>query len=493
MIDLSKKSVLVLGLGETGLSLVRWLSHQGAQLRVADSRAHPPALIDAQAEFPEMEIHCGAFHDNLLTGIAMIAISPGVPLQQAFVQRAAARGIDIVGDVELFAQAFNDHYSAHIRQSKQSTLSATVQNIDLPSRIITSPKIIAITGSNGKSTVTDMVGNMCRAAGLNTVMAGNISPAVLDALLQQGLHQPEVWVLELSSFQLESTSSLNVDAATVLNISEDHLDRYNDMRAYSAAKARIFQGSGVQILNRDDPRSMAMALPNETPARTHISFGLSEPANKLDWGITQTDEGAWLIQGQRRILQAAELQVAGLHNVANALAALALCRAVDIPLPPLLRALKNYQGLPHRVERVAEIDNVLYYDDSKGTNVGATVAALQGLQRPTILIAGGEGKGQDFSPLLPAVSKHARAVVLIGRDAPLIAATLSNCGVPIHYASDMVDAVQQAASMARAGDAVLLSPACASFDMFKNYVHRASVFVGAVQALQEERACSQPV
>lgn len=492
MIKLANKSVLVLGLGETGLSLVRWLTMHGAQLRVADSRDHPPALLEAQTEFPELEVHCGEFHDNLLTGIELIAISPGVPLQQPFVQRAASRGIAIVGDVELFAQAFNAKHLFHAPPPNPSSLPAASENSD-PAQSLVVPKIIAITGSNGKSTVTDMVGQMCRAAGCNTVVAGNISPAVLDADLQVSAEPPSasqnrVWVLELSSFQLETTSSLKADAATVLNISEDHLDRYSDMRVYSTAKARIFQGNGVQVLNRDDPLSMAMELLD----RTHISFGLSEPTGKLDWGISHTADGIWLMQGQRRILPASNLQVAGLHNVANALAALALCCSINLPLPPLLRALRDYRGLPHRVEHVAEINNVQYYDDSKGTNVGATVAALQGLQRPTILIAGGEGKGQDFLPLLPAVSKHARGVVLIGRDALHIATALQGCGVPIHYASDMQGAVRQAAALAQAGDAVLLSPACASFDMFKNYVHRASVFISAVQALQEESACFPP-
>ncbi len=477
--ELAKKSVLVLGLGETGMSLVRWLAAHGAQLRVADSRPHPPALAEANEEFPLLEIHCGVFHDNLLAGIDLIAISPGVSLHQPFMQRAVARGIAIVGDVELFAQAFNASQPRPRQKVGGSVMSAAIKDYQAI------PKIIAITGSNGKSTVTDMVGNMCRAAGLETVVAGNISPAVLEAILQlnkgaRGIQQPDVWVLELSSFQLESTYSLNASAATVLNISEDHLDRYENMQAYSIAKARIFQGDGVQILNRDDPLSMGMALAE----RTHISFGLSEPANKFDWGIAQINGDTWLKQGQRRILNANALQVAGLHNVANALAALALCCALDIPLPPLLRALRNYRGLPHRVERVAEINNVLYFDDSKGTNVGATVAALLGLQRPTILIAGGEGKGQDFSPLLSAVAQHARAVVLIGRDAPLIAAALKDCGVPLKHATSMADAVQKATALAHSGDAVLLSPACASFDMFKNYVHRAEVFIGAVHALQ---------
>ena len=451
------KKVLVLGLGETGLSLVRWLVAQGAHVRAADSRAQPPALAAVRAQLPQESIHCGAFRDEIFSKVDLIAISPGVPLNEPLVMRAMARGIPVVGDVELFAQA-------------------------LPQK--NRPKIIAITGSNGKTTVTSMVGSMCRAAGLDTAVAGNISPAVLDALSQRGGHQPDIWVLELSSFQLETTVTLNADAATVLNVSEDHLDRYADMDAYSAAKARIFNGGGVQVLNRDDARSLGMAL----PGCRQLSFGLNEPHTPDDMGITRVAGDIWLMQGSQRLLNAKELQVAGLHNVSNALAALALCRAVGIPLAPLLDALRAFKGLPHRVERIAEIKGVIYFDDSKGTNVGATVAALQGLGRKAVLIAGGEGKGQDFSPLNPAVAQHARAVVLIGRDADKIEIALRGCGVPVLRADDMAAAVWQSAVVAQPGDAVLLSPACASFDMFRNYAHRAEVFAATVRALQGEVA-----
>ena len=324
-----------------------------------------------------------------------------------------------------------------------------------------------------------MVEHLCKTAGKDTVAAGNISPAVLDVVLERGANQPEVWVLELSSFQLETTSSLNADAATVLNISEDHLDRYADMAEYSAAKARIFAGCGIQVLNRDDARCMGMA---RAKCKT-ITFGLNEPASANDFGIESADGETWLMQGKQRLLKASELQIAGLHNVANALAALALSRAINFPMPVLLDALRSFKGLPHRVERVAEIADITYYDDSKGTNVGATVAALQGLGCKAVLIAGGEGKGQDFAPLNPAVARHARAVVLIGRDAPLIAAALNGCGVQVVRAEDMGDAVRQASQLAHSGDAVLLSPACASFDMFRNYEHRAEVFVAAVGEL----------
>jgi UDP-N-acetylmuramoylalanine--D-glutamate ligase len=452
------KSVLVLGLGETGLSMVRWLSSQKALLRVADSRSAPPGLDQAAKYVPAEQIFCGNFNDALFEGIELIAISPGVPLRDPVVARAVARGIEVVGDIELFAQSLPKDNRPHI---------------------------LAITGSNGKTTVTSMVEHLCKAAGKDVVAAGNISPAVLDVVLERGVNQPEVWVLELSSFQLETTSSLNADAATVLNISEDHLDRYADMDEYSAAKARILEGCNMQVLNRDDARCMSMA---RAECKT-ITFGLNKPGSANDFGIERSDGEIWLMQGAKRLLKASELQVAGLHNVANALAALALSRAINFPMPELLDALRGFKGLPHRVERVAEICGITYYDDSKGTNVGATIAALQGLECKSVLIAGGEGKGQDFTPLNPVVAQHARAVVLIGRDAPLIEAALNGSGVKVVRAEDMGGAVQQAAQLAQSGDAVLLSPACASFDMFRNYEHRAEVFVEAVGELKLEGTC----
>ena len=465
MTELRDKSVLVLGLGETGVSLVRWLTQQRARVRAADSRQLPPSFAMLRVEYPQMDIHCGPFRDEIFDGVDLIAISPGIPLADPHVAHAVARGIPVVGDIELFAR----------------------QRATADCRLTT--KVIAITGSNGKTTVASMVGEMCRAAGLDTEVAGNISPAVLDVLRQRKGKQPDVWVLELSSFQLETTASLNADAAAVLNVSEDHLDRYDGMDAYAAAKARIFLGNGVQVLNRDDERSRNMAL----AGRRQANFGLNTPRDANEWGIIREQGNIWLAQGPQRVLNANELKVAGLHNAANALAALALCRAIGLPLALLLDALRNFKGLPHRVEPVAEINGIVYYDDSKGTNVGATVAALQGLGRPAVLIAGGEGKEQDFSPLKPAVAQHARAVVLIGRDANKIAVALQGCNVPVAHAQDMSDAVRQSAALARTGDAVLLSPACASFDMFQNYKHRAEVFIAAVQALQQEAACAQPL
>lgn len=454
--------MLVIGLGETGLSLARWLNMQGASVRIADSRKEPPGVATLCRELPQTEVHCGAFEDGLLQGIDRIAISPGVPLAEPIVQRALALGIPVEGDIELLAQqlATNDY--------RRTT------------------KVIAITGANGKTTVTSMVGAMCEAAGLDAQMAGNISPAVLDALRARDT-QPQVWVLELSSFQLETTYTLDADAAVVLNVTEDHLDRYaGSMDAYAAAKARIFSGDGVQIVNREDARSAAMLI----PGRKHSSFGLSAPGAANEWGVTREGAITWLMQGTQKILRADELQVSGLHNVANALAALALCRALGLPLDPLVQALRTFKGLPHRVEKVAEVNGITYYDDSKGTNVGATEAALNGLGKPAVVILGGDGKGQDFSPLKEAVARHARAVVLIGRDAPLIAQALLGCGKPVLKAHDMDEAVKIATAKAHTGDAVLMSPACASFDMYRSYLHRAEVFIAAVRKLETEAPCS---
>ncbi len=461
MNELRNQSVLVIGLGETGLSLARWLTAQGAQVCVADSRATPPGADALYKEMPQVDAHFGPFRDESLVGIDRIAISPGVPLAEPFVQRAIARGIPVVGDIELLAQqlATNDY--------RRNT------------------KVIAITGANGKTTVTSMVGAMCAEAGLDTQVAGNISPAVLDALSQR-TQQPQAWVLELSSFQLETTTSLNADVAVVLNVTEDHLDRYDgSMEKYAAAKARIFQGAGVQVFNREDARSVTMKI----AGRSQISFGLDTPMSELDWGIKREGSIIWLMQGTQKIMRADELQVSGMHNVANALAALALCRSLGLPLAPLVKALRRFKGLPHRVEKVAEINDVTYYDDSKGTNVGATEAALKGMGKLSVVILGGEGKGQDFSPLKSAVAQHARAAVLIGRDAPLIEKALHGCGKPILKARDMNDAVRIASITAQRGDAVLMSPACASFDMYKNYLHRAETFIAAVKNLEVEATC----
>jgi UDP-N-acetylmuramoylalanine--D-glutamate ligase len=462
-LQLSGKKVLVLGLGDTGLSCARWLAARGAQVSVADSRAAPPHARRLAEWLPQVSLHTGPFDDALLQAAELLVVSPGVPLADPVVARAVAAGIEVVGDVELFARAIH----ALNEQRTASTDSSGPM------------RVIAITGSNGKSTVTAMCGDMCRMAGLTTCVAGNIGLPVLDALyeIEQGVAAaPQVWVLELSSFQLETTSSLNADAATVLNLSEDHMDRYPDMDAYAAAKARIFSGDGVQVVNRDDPRSLAMAL----PGRNVVSFGLDRCPQGENFGLCEDE----LCLGGDMLMPLSALPVAGLHNAANALAALVLTRALGLPLEALLRGLMHFKGLPHRVEKVAEIDGVTYYDDSKGTNVGATEAALYGMgNRKAVVILGGDGKGQDFSPLRAAVAANARAVLLIGRDAPLIDAAIAGSGVDSHPVASLQEAVEQAHRLAQPGDAVLLSPACASFDMFRNYAHRAEVFIEAVKKL----------
>jgi UDP-N-acetylmuramoylalanine--D-glutamate ligase len=462
--------VLVLGMGETGLSMVRWLVGAGARVRAADSRQVPPALDAIRKILPEDAIYTGAFSPEAFANIELIAISPGVTVKEPLVQRAASRGVPVVGDVELFALAIEELPGAK-------------------------PKIVAITGSNGKTTVTAMVGSMVKHAGWDAEMAGNISPAVLDVLMERldSGKMPQAWILELSSFQLETTRTLDPDAAAVLNLSEDHFDRYAGMRDYAEAKARIFTAGderadgGFQVLNRDDALVREMALPE----RKQISFGLDQPGREEDFGVQRDGESLWLVQGNVRLMKANELKVSGLHNVANALAAVALCRAVGLPFEPLVQALREFKGLPHRMERVATLGGVCFYDDSKGTNVGATVAALNGAAERVVLIAGGDGKGQDFSPLAKPVADHARAVVLIGHDACRISEVLRECGVPLHFAETMEDAVRTGFLLAREGDAVLLSPACASFDMFKNYVHRAQAFVAAVKGLRaEDSSCA---
>lgn len=451
------KSVLVLGLGESGLAMAQWLHRLGARVRVADSRREPPFAAELERSAPGAVLLSGAFNDALIDGAELIGLSPGLSLNEPVVVEAARRGIPVVGEIELFAGALRE-------------LGARGQC-----------KVIAITGTNGKTTTTALTGALCRAAGKVTAVAGNIGPAALAALMTclDAGKLPDIWVLELSSFQLETTLSLAAEAAAVLNVSSDHLDRYAGLDDYAAAKARIFAGGGTQVLNRQDARVMAMA--NAVSRR--LTFGLDAPAGAEDFGI----EDGWLMHGNARLLRADELAIAGRHNAANALAALALCRASGLPPAPLLPALREFRGLPHRVERIAEIDGVAWYDDSKGTNVGATLAALEGLGRKVVLIAGGDGKGQDFTPLGAALAAHGRALVLIGRDAMKIAEDVGECGVPVSHAQDMQQAVRKAAAAAQVGDAVLLSPACASFDMYRNYMHRAEVFGQALRELAAAR------
>jgi len=459
MLVLDGARVVVVGLGDTGLSLARWLQRQGAEVSATDTRKLPPQAAVLRREFPAMSLALGVEPDAAIAGADVVAVSPGVDRRAGAIAQAAQRGVPVVGDVELFAQT-------------------------LAKRGDRTP-VIAITGSNGKSTVTAMAGDICAAAGLRPVIAGNIGLPVLDALtgIEEGAEKPGAYVLELSSFQLESTASLHPRAATVLNISEDHLDRYSGLPEYAAAKARIFAGDGVQVLNRDDTRSMEMAHQH----RSVVTFGLDVPRDGEDWGLSAHDAGAALRRGATSVAPVSVLRVAGLHNAANALAAGALCRVIGVSDEAIAQGWQAFAGLPHRVKNINKINNISFYDDSKGTNVGATVAALTGMREPVVLIAGGDGKGQDFAPLAAAAKGRARAVVLIGRDAPLIAAAIGN-DVPLLNAADMTQAVALAFDVAQPGDAVLLSPACASYDMFRNYVHRAEVFAEAVAALKRRSA-----
>ncbi len=366
---------------------------------------------------------------------------------------AVARGAELVGDIELFARA-------------------------LP----VSQKVIAITGSNGKTTVTALSGAMCTAAGLETIVAGNIGEPVLDVLAQveRSGRWPDVFVLELSSFQLETTWSLSPTIATVLNVTENHLDRYPDIDAYAAAKARIFHGEGVQVLNRDDPRSIAMRRPD----RVIETFGASMPALEEEWGLIERaddEHREWLARGGQLLVRAADLKLVGRHNAINALAALALVSAVAPIRKEVLGALASFEGLPHRMQRIAEAGGVLFVDDSKGTTIAATQVALSGLARPVVLIAGGDGKGQDFAAIRPAIDRHCRAVLLIGRDAPVIRSALEGSPTRVEMCGTLERAVGEAMDIARPGDAVVLSPACASLDQFRDYVERGERFGALVR------------
>jgi UDP-N-acetylmuramoylalanine--D-glutamate ligase len=486
------KHVLVLGLGESGLAMARWAARCGASLRVADTREMPERLAELHSEAPDAEFISGPFSASLVEGMDFVAVSPGLcPGRElaAIFPAATEKNIPVWGEIELFAQAL-----AALREERQYQ-----------------PKVIAITGTNGKTTVTSLTGLLCKRAGLTVKVAGNISPAALD-VLRAALDEndlPQAWVLELSSFQLHTTYSLQADAATVLNVTQDHLDWHGDMDSYAADKARIFGPDTVRVLNRDDARVMQM----KSPLVSVMTFGINEPEQANSFGLVSENGMQWLSfaqpledeegKKQRRkkdnvelptmvgkLMPTDALKIRGQHNAANALAALALCRAIDLPMARLLHGLPEYQGEPHRVELVATIGNVDYYDDSKGTNVGATVAALNGLGsteceggRRLILIAGGDGKGQDFEPLAQPVSHYVRTVLLIGRDAPGIRAVLEPTGVELIDCATLEQAVQQGAEMAQSGDSVLLSPACASLDMFKNYAHRAQVFIDAVKEI----------
>jgi UDP-N-acetylmuramoylalanine--D-glutamate ligase len=488
--------VLVLGLGVSGLAISRWCARCGAQVTVADTRESPPNLDALREQLPQARFIGGAFSAALIEGQGVQAVyrSPGLSPEQVapVVAAARAQGIVVGGELSLFAAALSQ-----LRQERDYA-----------------PAVLAVTGTNGKTTVTALTGQLVERSGKTAAVAGNIGPSLLDALTRalDADALPQVWVVELSSFQLEAAGEFEPTAATVLNLTQDHLDWHGTMEAYTAAKARVFGKRALMILNREDPLVMQMLPPpvkargGRMEQRAFVTFGADMPQRPGDFGMENVNGMAWLVRALeadetlrkskdrddelhfQRLMPADALRIRGRHNAVNALSALALACAAGCTIGPMLYGLREYRGEPHRVESVGILRGVEYFDDSKGTNVGATVAALQGLgvERKLVVILGGDGKGQDFSPLAAPLARYARAAVLIGRDAPQLRAALEPAGVKLLDAQTMEQAVALAAEQAQAGDAVLMSPACASFDMFRNYPHRAEVFRAAVRALAEE-------
>ncbi|WP_086480660.1 UDP-N-acetylmuramoyl-L-alanine--D-glutamate ligase [Oceanospirillum sanctuarii] len=436
---------VVIGLGQTGVSCARYLASKGERFAIADTRFNPPGLAEIEQEFPDVELWLGPLDAGLLCEASQLVVSPGIAISEPAIAKAMDAGVPVIGDVELFA------------------------------REVSAP-VIAITGSNAKSTVTSLVGHMAKKAGIDVGVGGNIGLPVLD-LLAEG--EKALYVLELSSFQLETTHSLRAQAATILNLSADHLDRYPDMLEYGLAKQRIYTGCKLAVTNREDEAT----LPVHEFKSGLVSFGLDQPEDG-QFGLCSHEGKLWLAQGDELLITVDEISLSGRHGQINALSALALGQGAGIPMAAMLEALKDFQGLDHRCQLVHEHDGVKYIDDSKGTNVGATVAALNGLgvDGPIILIAGGDGKGAAFDELAEPVAEHCKAVVLIGRDANLIAEALK-ADTPVYQVSSMEEAVAQSVKLAESGDQVLLSPACASWDMFKSYIVRGQVFAAAVKDL----------
>lgn len=515
MTPLHGLTLLVLGLGDSGLAMARWSARCGATVRVWDSRESPPQAATLAEHVPQAQVLKGELTPAALDGVQWVLKSPGLAPADAriapLLEAALERGIAVQGELDLFARAL----------------------ADLKAERGYAPQVLAITGTNGKTTTTAMTALLVERVGRRVAVAGNIGPTMLqtlaDALDGEPEALPQVWVLELSSFQLEGVRGFEPDAAAVLNITEDHLDWHGSMTHYAEAKARIWGREAVMVVNRDDARVEALvpaaqpqapavkagakARPAAVVSRTVERFGLDAPQHPGDFGLITENGMAWLVRALeaddtfprkrvrvgavvevddlhiQRLMPADALRVRGRHNAANALAALALATAIGCPLAPMLHGLRDYAGEPHRVAYVATVDGIDAYDDSKGTNVGATVAALAGLgadRAPAklVVILGGDGKGQDFSPLAEPVHRHARAVATLGRDAALIEAALASIdALPLQRHATLEAATRWAFAQARSGDAVLLSPACASLDMFRNYAHRAEVFVDEVRAI----------
>ncbi len=450
-----EKKRLVIGLGVTGLSIARHLAAQKLPFAVTDSRAEPPnaAALTALGDMPHT---FGRFASPVaLNELTEAIVSPGIDLREPFPAELRDAGVPLIGDIELFARALTSAPRA---------------------------SVVGVTGSNGKSTVTTLVGEMAKAAGRRVAVGGNLGTPALDLLRESA----ELYVLELSSFQLELAQSLACTAAVCLNVSADHIDRHGSLEHYAALKLSIYRGAASAVVNADD----ALAQPQLAAGTQVKTFRLGQPAGD-EYGLIEESGARWLCQGREKILPLAALRIYGLHNAANALAALALADAIGLPRAASVKALREFGGLPHRCQWLAEIAHVNYYNDSKGTNVGATLAALSGLPAPVVLLAGGQAKGGDFSPWRPVLKEKGRALVLFGEDAPLIANAVGDA-VPRYHVGSMHEGVQQAAALARPGDAVLLSPGCASFDMFQGYADRGVQFAAEVAKLsaplREKRA-----
>lgn len=450
--ELDDRLTVIVGLGGTGLSCVRYFSSLNERFMVVDSREDPPGLEELRANFPDVECELGEFNPETFLGAKQLVVSPGLSIHSPVIEQAAKAGVPITGDIDIFSQ-----------QAKAP--------------------ILAVTGSNGKSTVVAMLTEILRKAGKNFGLGGNLDgenfkPA-LD-LLSEG--KKDLYVLELSSFQLETTDCLGAEVASILNLSADHMDRYEGLDDYHQAKQKIFAGCNQVVINRDDEFSK----PLQKTDAVIWDFGFGRPGiNGL--GLLEEDGDKYLAYQFEKIASVNELKVFGQHNISNVLAAIAMAMAVDIEMQAIRAAISEFAGLPHRCQWVAEIDGVNFYNDSKGTNVGATVAAIEGLGEHIpghiVLIAGGMSKGADFAALVPAINKWGKAIVLIGQDAAEMAGYF-DADIQTFFASDMRDAAQHALQQSAAGDAVLLSPACASFDMFENFQHRGNIFIESVETLQ---------
>lgn len=438
---------VIVGLGVTGLSCVRYLMQRQVPVAVLDTRLNPPGLVELKQEFPEITLSLGGWDEALLNQASVLVMSPGISLKEPAIAKQSARGISIIGDIELFA-------------------------------LEASAPIIAITGTNAKSTVTTLVGLMAKAAGLNTGVGGNLGLPALDLL---SLSAPHLFVLELSSFQLETTYSLKPQVATVLNVTPDHMDRYANLSAYAAVKRHIYSNCKVAVCNRDD----SLTECGDQYNNQKLYFTLNDP-HQNEFGLIKKSDEIYLAYEDQLLMPAAELPILGRHYQANALAALAIGHGAGLPMAAMLNTLKTFKGLPHRCQLIRELNGIYWYNDSKGTNVGATLAAIEGLgseiKGKLILIAGGVGKNADFSLLVPAIDKYVKAVILIGEAAPLLATVIGE-HAEIYFANDMEEAVILSAKAANSGDSILLSPACASLDMFRNFEHRGEVFSENVRAL----------